>query len=271
MNQLYYRIFHTPQSSMPIWNLQNPWDLGESPDSIWLSTNLHDLLRINKSQNKNLPKYYFQDFYEYHLLEDLFRQSFEIVQMPQRINVYGIREMQSELDIIMPPVKGSTVRSPALPIVQTKLLKDLESLGFRDYRTYPVRVYYISDYMDQFTGEQYDSNGMYIGPKSVIPNESDQRFEYNDDRFVILQLTQPALEFFKPLEAEEHFNHSDSDLKFRDDFDSLELPPLFRIKYKLPDLFCNAETKMVLEKYGSLAFIPGSQVHKDIRGNRLLS
>jgi hypothetical protein len=264
MNNEFYRCITHIEFSNPALEARTHVDHRDLPYLIWLGDNLEYLVTPNYNILSTLYSFniYLRDKDKYadsytYLIKELFWSHHPIQGIQDFIPVYAHKDVQDSLDLIYKGCSASMHAPSHLPLVQTKFLKDLDALDFHDYRTYPVRVYWIANYEDQFIPERtvYEKNRSI--PGRYTRAEAEQRFEYSDDRFVFLQLTQPALEFFKPpqlLVSQEIVSW----LEFIDSFQIKSLPVLFRVNYHLAELFFNADAKNVLEKYKSLRFISGS-------------
>lgn len=182
----------------------------------------------------------------------LFMYPQEVIDTPERFAFVGIRKQIFADD----PSKSVTLPSTGniktgdsidLPIVSRRFIEALEQLGFQDYRTYPVRVYLMDVWNDirapKVKGQPW---------RAVTLEEAHERFEYTDDTYVILQLTNPALELFDEAIAVKAYQEKGYAV-FEDKKTLLKrvippLPVLFQLNMNEVDVFCNETARPILEQ-----------------------
>jgi hypothetical protein len=179
--------------------------------------------------------------------------------IPELINLTylaGYSEL-IELYPMMPATEGVN------NIVSTQFIKILNELGFKDFRTYPVRVYEIQSYYHR---------------SNAIEEHISRNSPYHDDLYVVLQLTSPRFSISFPLEVgqkippkavefgrgsviPEGFGVQSPKLKevpqyLPSDWKTREYPILFLSTTTPYQLFCNSEAAKEFSKYPSLSISP---------------
>jgi hypothetical protein len=176
----------------------------------------------------------------------------EIIGVPERFEFVGIRKQIFADDpqrSVTLPSTGEIVTgdSTSYEVVSRSFIQTLEQLGFHDYRTYPVRVY-LMDVWNDLRAPRVGKEPL----RAVTLEEAHERFEYTDDEYVILQLTNPAIEIFDESVAVEAYHKKGyavyQDRKALASNAYEVLPSLYRVNMHETTLFCNQESRLALEK-----------------------
>jgi hypothetical protein len=185
----------------------------------------------------------------------------EITNLPRRFEFIGIRKQIFADDpskSVSLPSTGNikTGDSTGFPIVSRSFIEALEQLGFHDYRTHPVRVY-LMDVWNDIRAPKVKGQPL----RAVTLEEAHERFEYTDDEYVILQLTNPAIELFDTSLAVKGFQERGwaglgQEMKTLLERSMPSLPAVYRVEMRENRLFCNEDAKPVLEQLPLVICVP---------------
>jgi hypothetical protein len=195
----------------------------------------------------------------------MFRTPELVLNPPERFEYFGFKDVLEEFRIIKPRAENPHENCDHLEMFHVDFIDELKHLGFTDFRTYPVRVYFIEKYRDIYRNPRSGSTERWSS------EEAQKRFDYTDDLYFVFQLTNPRVELFSQDSRERALkiktNPIVHDLEFRSDVMELELPLLFRARYDSGVLLCNTKAQEHFKKFNTLSFSGGSYFHRRTKGN----
>jgi hypothetical protein len=202
----------------------------------------------------------------------LFFQPNIVVRVPERFEYCGFQDVLETYNIIFPQAESPFVNCSNAPVVHRKFIEVLTRNGFSNFRTYPVRVYFIKQFQDVYAPPYsmpylFDTHDPH--PR-ISSQEAMQRFPYDDEMYVMFQLTNAAIPLFDEEDRQRVIKEkagtywTPTELKLREDFDTLKFPLLFRFQYE-PNFFCHASLKADLEQFNFLHFVEGSKMVQRFR------